>query len=75
MPRHQTVHRHGIQLAQRKIGGVGQVNDDDIKLRGGVLQPLRGIVVDDAQLGMVECVLVQGNELGGGLEGARHIGV
>ena len=73
--RHHSVHRHGIKLAQREIGRVGQVDDNHVKTFGLMLQPLGGIVVDNTDFRVVQRIFVQCSEPRGGLEGARHVRV
>ena len=68
--RHHAVHRHGIKLAQREIGRVGQVDDNHVKTFGLMLQPLGGIVVDNADFRVVQRIFVQCGEPRGGL---RHV--
>ena len=50
----QAVHRHGIQFAEREVGGVGQVDDDDVKLFLRLFQPFGGVVVHHAHFGAGE---------------------
>ena len=54
MPRHQPIHGHGIELAQREVGGVGQVDDDDVELLLRLLQPFGRVVVHHAHFGAGE---------------------
>ena len=70
--RDKAVHRHGVEFAEGEVGGVGQVNDDDVVLAAVFFQPLRGVGVDDAQFRVVECAIIERGQGGGAGEGARH---
>ena len=48
----ESVHGDGVEFAQRKIGGIGQVDDDDVKFFRRPFQPFGGIVVDDVHFGV-----------------------
>ena len=73
--RNKAVHRHGVEFAEREVGRVGQVDDDDIEGRNVFFQPLCGVGVDDAQFWVVECAMVERGQCGGAGEGAGHFRV
>ena len=73
--RDEAVHRHGVEFAEGEVGGVGQVNDDDVVFAAVFFQPLRGVGVDNAQLWVAERAAVQCGQGGGGGAGAGHFSV
>ena len=75
MPRHLAVHRHGVEFAQREVGRIGQVDEDDVKQLAAFFQPLRGIGVDDARFRVRECAAVQRGQCCRGGKGLRHLGI
>ena len=42
----QAVEGGGVQLAEREIGGIGKVDDDEVEMIAAVLQPLQGVGID-----------------------------
>ena len=73
--RDKAVHRHGVEFAEGEVGGVGQVNNDDVVLAAVFFQPLRGVGVDDAQFRVVERAVIERGQGGGAGEGAGHFSV
>ena len=55
----QSVEGLGVELADGEIGGVGKVHHDDVKNRPLVLQPLKGIGVDDAHFWAAQGVVIE----------------
>lgn len=55
----EAVHGDGVEFAQREVGRVGQVDDDDVEFFRRPFQPFGGIVVDDVHFGMGQRALVE----------------
>ena len=71
----QAVHRYGIQFAEREVGGVGQVDDDDVETAFVFLQPFCRVVIDDFGFRVRQRTLVQAAQFGRSAEGFGHFGI
>ena len=75
MAGHEAVHGDGVEFAQREIGRVGQVDDDNVEFFRRPFQPFGGIIVDDVHFGMGQRTLVERAQGGGGFKSSGHVGV
>ena len=55
----QPIEGVGVQLAQRIVGRVGEIDHDEIEHVRVLFQPSEGIGVDDPHLGRIQRILVQ----------------
>jgi hypothetical protein len=75
----QAVERVGVELAEREVVGVGEVDEHEVE-RGAVvadvvLEPAHGVGVVDGDAGVVEAAVVEGGQHRVAAEQVGHAGV
>ena len=75
MSRQQTIKSRRIQLAQRVIGRIRKIDDNEIEYVLIPIQPWKSVVVDDVNLGDFSEPLLRSTSTGFVREELRHLGI